>query len=551
MIGEIIDRVIGVFSPSWALDRIEKRATMSQLQALTSPKGGYFPALGSKAKYPRSLGSHSENAIDQSQFPELSNAAWEKYRTDPHFRKIVRSLCSKVIGPGMMPNSQARKPDGDPYEEFRSRAKQLWEDCQGAIDYRGKPGQGGETLAGLQHLAFKTIMLSGEELYLLHPINGAEQQARSLPVPITIQLIDPQRLADDLSGTRIEDGHIFYRGIELDSDRRRYRYWLKEYQANSSNINELDTIAEPYSAGRMYHVFLKEDEEQLRGTTWFAAALMPSRHGSDLRYNFVKSSAMQACVVLSYTLATGKSKLGRQARPNEDLTDDDGNTINYFSPGMCINKGKDGKVDMHSPNINIGGYEGLIASIARDEAAAVPGTKSSTITGDYRNSSFSSERSADNDNWPEIEVLQGWFSAHWCQPIYEAIVIAGVQDGYFDEVEGFSTELFNSNRAAFLRCTWQGPVARSINPVDDVQAAALRIKSGISTPQIEAQKLGLRVEDIIHQIREFQTMCEDAELPEVYVNNVLGLDTTDVVVTNETEAANANGGANVAEKQAA
>ena len=50
-------------------------------------------------------------------------------------------------------------------------------------------------------------------------------------------------------------------------------------------------------------------------------------------------------------------------------------------------------------------------------------------------------------------------------------------DGYFDGIKGFSIAEFNKNRAAYLACSWQGPVARSINPVDDEKAAEARLQA--------------------------------------------------------------------------
>lgn len=558
MIGNLVDRVIGVFSPAWAASRMEHRATMSQIQALTGGKGGYFGALGTNQKNPRrQVGNHSENAIDPAQFPLLANDAWEQFRTQPHFRKIVRALCSKVIGRGLMPQSLAMSRDGKPLVEFRAKCKQLWEECQGAIDYRGKPGQGGKTLAGIQHLALKTIMLSGETLFQMRPISNAEQERRSLPVPMTIQLIDPQRLADDLTFTQMPNGHTFYRGIELDAEFMRHRYWLRNYSRTVGNVAQLETEAKPYSASKIYHVFLEEDEDQLRGASWFAAALVPSRNGGDLRFNVVRSSAMQACIVLSYALASGKTRFGAKGQENADLTDEDGNSITHFSPGMTINRGKEGKVEMHSPQINISGYEGLIQSVARDEAAALPGTKSSTVTGDYRNSSFSSERSADNDIWPEIEVIQDWFSSHSCQPMYEEIVVSAVAEGYFDGVPGFNVAAFNANRASYLRCVWQGPVPRSINPVDDEKAAEMRLRGTRSSPQRECAKQGVVFAEVLQEIKEAYAAIKAAGLPEVVFNSMMGLDTQDLLTTEpetpETTAAKANDGSgnNVPEKQAA
>lgn len=545
-------RTAGLVAPRWASRKLHERALLADIQGMVSTKGGYWGALGSFLKNPlRFFGSHSENAVPPDQFPQLTGNAWEIYRTNPHFKKIVRSLCSKVIGRGMVPNSQARDRNGKAYTEFRARAKRLWEDCHSAIDYRGKPGQGGKTLAGIQHLALKTIMLSGEQLYQLRPINQLEQDARGLPVPLTIQLIDPQRLADDMHGVTLEDGHAFYRGIELDPEGIRYRYWLRKYVYNAGNVSELSPQAEPYSAAKLFHVFLEDDDDQLRGTTWFAAALMPARHGNDLRFNFVKTSAMQACVVLSHGLAPGKSRFGTKGDSSTEVTDPQGNAITRFSPGMCFYD-PDGKMKLHSPTVNISGYEGLVNSVSRDEAAAVPGIKASTVTGDYRGSSFSSERSADNDIWPEIEVIQDWFAAQFCQPIYEAIVIAAVADGYFDDIPGFSLGKFKANQAAYLKCTWQGPVARSINPVDDENASELRLRGGRSSPQKECAKGGTNFDENLDEIADaYQKIVVDRGLPEVVFNSIMGLDTKDLLSTKETQAATANGGANVAEEQAA
>lgn len=552
MIGNLIDRAIGIISPAWAMRRMECRATMSQIQALSGGKGGYFPALGSQQKNPRpfSAGSHSENALDQAQFSLLAADAWSKHRLNPHFRKITRALCSKVVGQGLRPHSQAATPDGKPLEEFRARAKKLWEDCQERIDFRGKPGRGGRTLTGIQHLALRTIMLSGEILFKMRPITEAEQKKRYLPVPLTIQLIDCQRLADDVAMAGVKDGHSYYRGIEFDSNRHRYRYWIRDYSNITGAVAELATVPQPYDANDIYHVFLEEDEDQFRGTTWFAAALMPARNGGDLRYNVVKSSAMQACVVLSYALATGKKRFGKNPVDSNDLVDDEGNTLTHFAPGMCINRGKDGKVEMHAPNINISGYEGLIQGEAREEAAAVPGTKSSTVTGDYRNSSFSSERSADNDIWPEIEVVQGWFCSNFCQPIYEALVTSAVLSGYFDGITGFNAAIFNANRASFLACKWQGPVARSINPVDDEKAAESRLRGCRSSPQRECAKQGVVFSEVLQEIKEAYDMIKKAGLPEVVFNSMMGLDSKDLLTT-EPASVNDGSGNNVPENQAA
>lgn len=518
------------------------RATLAQIQATWGTASGYAAAKWDRFTKVRPWSTvSSENSIASDQYPRLNSDAWRLYRDNAYFRKIVRNITTKVVGNGMTPRSGAMLStrEGDvPATAFRLRAQQLWREQSRAIDFTGIPGHGGENQAGLERLGLIACILSGDTLFKVRAIDSAEQRKRRLPAPVCVQLIDSRRLSDDIVGGTLPDGHWIYRGVEFDAEMRRFRYWLNDSTPNANQVSR------PYDASEINHVYIKDDIDQIRGTSWFAPAILQGRDTNDLQYNVLKSSAMAACVVGGYKLGQGRTRFGQAGSSSDDLTDDNGNVINRLSPGMFLNLGKEGDLKFFSPNINLAGNEAFIQHLLRGVACALPGTKSSTVTGDYRNSSFSSERSADNDCWPEIEAIQQWFSGAFCQPIYEAVVIAAVADGYFDGI--VSASEFYRNQANYLKCEWQGPVSRSINPVDDVQAAALRIKSGISTPQIEAAKVGLRIEDILNAIADFSKQAEQVGLPEIYVNNVLGFDTKDVLSTAESQAATAvNGGVDV------
>jgi hypothetical protein len=131
----------------------------------------------------------------------------------------------------------------------------------------------------------------------------------------------------------------------------------------------------------------------------------------------------------------------------------------------------------------------------------MPGVKGSTLTGDYRGGSFASERAADNEVWPEAEVVQDWFAEQYFQPIYEEVITQGILIGYFAGV--VTPEEFAARKDSFLACAWQGPVARSINPVDDATAASLRKQTLISSPQIEAQKEGRISLDLLRDVYQY------------------------------------------------
>jgi lambda family phage portal protein len=532
----VLDRAIAFFAPEWAVNRITARATLQQIDGLAGNKAGYNAGkvnLNTKGRFGAET---KEHAIPLQEIARLRWQSWGLWRNSPYARKIVRSLQSKVIGRGMVPESLAVNDDGSPNTEFRARAKELWSAIQSGLDSRGLPGRGGLTMAGLQTLALRATILSGEVLYRLVPITKDEQLQRDLPIPFVLQTIDAARLADAnhpaTEGT-IPDGHTIYRGIEVDQNGKRIAYWINQYKIGFTNPTYGSAVRVP--AEQVGHLFVEDDIDQLRGVPWFAAALLQVRDTDDLQYNVLKASAMSACVVMGYRKPTGAQRFGLQqttetnpdSADGSDLTDADGNAITKIQPGMFVNLGKDGALEGFSPNQSNTNAEAFIQHMLRGTAAAFPGVKSSTVTGDYRNSSFSSETSSDNDTWPEIEEVQAWFAANYCQPIYEAVIRAGVLVGWFDGIVG--AEEFGAAPGKYTSAKWQGPVSRAINPTDNANAAGLRVKFGLSSMQMECAALNVNWMDVLNHTAELYETAKQKSIPQEVVNNILGVTSQDVI----------------------
>jgi lambda family phage portal protein len=429
----------------------------------------------------------------------------------------------------------ATNADGTPNTLFRERAMQLWEELQSGFDSRGLPGKGGLTMGCQQRLALRTVILSGDTLYRIKPITPEEQIRRNLPISIVLQLVDSCRLADEteIQIQQLPAGHFMFRGIEFNANNERVAYWIK----NNTIIDgaEAPATATRVPVEKMGHLFIEEDIDQSRGVPWFSSAILRARRTDDLEYNVLTASAMAACVVATYSKPTGASKLGLKqgtdyngtSADGTDLTDSDGNTISKIQPGLVVNKGKDGTFDLHSPNQPNMNPEGFVQHLQRGTAAALPGTKASTVTGDYRNSSFSSERSADNDCWPEIQIVQEWFASHYCQPIWETILRTAIFQGYFDGI--VSAEEFQESPNRFSAANWQGPVALSINPRDDAEAASARIRGGLSSLQMECAKVNTNWRDVLNDIAELYAVAAEKGIAPEVVNNIMGVDAQDQI----------------------
>lgn len=531
----VLDAVIGFFSPSAGIRRMEARATLKQVNKLLGTgKGPYAAANLNRLNAIRGT-IQKENEVSGSRIDFLRAQSWDLYRDNPSCRKIVRSLEAKVIGKGMHPESLATNVDGSPNTLFRERSMRLWEELQSGFDSRGLPGKGGLTMGCQQRLALRTTILSGDTLYRLKPITQAEQDKRNLPISLVLQLVDSCRLADEseIQTAQIASGNFIFRGIEFNSDNERVAYWVKNHSVVDAAITPATATRIPVE--KMGHLFVEEDIDQSRGVPWFSSAILRARRTDDLEYNVLTASAMAACVVAKYSKPSGAPKMGLNqgsgydscSADGTDLTDSDGNTISKIQPGMLINTGKDGSFDLQSPNQPNMNPEAFVQHLQRGTASALPGTKASTVTGDYRNSSFSSERSADNDTWPEIQIVQEWFASHYCQPIWETVLRTAIMEGYFDGI--VSAEEFQDDPNRFCAANWQGPVALSINPKDDAGAASARIAGGLSSLQMECAKVNVNWRDVLNDVAELYTVAAEKGIPPEVINNIMGVDAQDQI----------------------
>lgn len=527
MLGQALDSFVGLISPKRGAMRAAWREQLGAVKAASGQhesmrkmfgagrNSGYEAGKTDRLKGFDS-GSTHENDLPRVQIERLRWRAWKFYRNNPQARKIVRTLGAKVVGRGLSPQPQAITTDGTPFADFRRRARQVWEEFAREADFRGKPGRGGQHLTSLSKTALRAVILSGGTLVRFRRLNTEQQKSLGLFLPLQLQLIHIDRLDSQANGKG-----KFY-GLEYDTDGRVIAFHVKESGDAGAPTTRI-------SADQMVHLFAEEDIDQFLGTPWVGAALLTADDRRNYEYSELIAAEMGSCIVAGYRRSNGQS--GGLGLPGPDanyqLTDGDGNKITRLQPGMFVDLGQTGELESFNPARPNTGMPEFVSHLVRGEAVSVPGVKSSTLTGDYRNSSFSSERSADNDIWPELEEIQDWFAAGWCQPIYEEVISTAVAAGLFADIDGFEVADFNARKRDYLKTNWQGPVPRSINPKDDADAARSRVKNGTSTPQRECAQIGRDWREILQELDEFISYAEELGLPEDIWQQALGIDQSD------------------------
>ena len=518
LIARTTDGVVSTFFPKWGLKRTLFRAKLSQVQEVLGTFDGYAGGRPSRFTGYSTGDGRNENAIPRENIRGCRANSYELFRNNPAARKVVRQIVTKVVGLGRWPQSLASR-DGKAFPEFRARAEQIFRRVSRDLDYRGRPGQGGLHFVGIQALALQSTVLGGDIFYQPVRFDGKEQRRRGLFLPLSVQLIAGERVAGDTTTVRPEGDNIVFDGVEINPNTgRREAYWIQSGHPRDPIFADVAQTLKRYDASAIRHLYVSEDVDQVRGVPWFAPAILQFRDTGDYQYNELKTSALAACMMIGVQRGVGGAEVGISLNDPRsgaaDATDGDGNRVSVMQPGMILDLGEGGDIKTAFPQRSQQA-EPFILHMFRTIAAAFPGVKASAITGDYRNASFSSERAADNETWPEVEFVQDWFATDFCQPIYEAVISVAVEQGLFADV--ISDEEFLSRRDELLPANWQGPVARSINPVDDRNASRLAIAGMLSSLQDECDKQG---SDWVKNLEDLKAVLDQAKqigLPEDFV----------------------------------
>lgn len=517
-----IDDLVAVFSPARAASRAAARFEYLSIRQ-------YLNAGKKDRTSQRARAGSSSDIANVTEVTQARFNAWELYHNNPYARKAVETIIAQVWGTGGKPTPLATKPDGEKHDKFNAAALKLWEEVNTKLCYRGVPGRGGMTRDQMIAMTLRLNILSGEELLRRMAISDTKAKSIGSPIQIQFDSIQAERLSEMIDTLAPNAaGNLVYRGIETNADGVRIAYHVEK--ANPADPKAVagfgETIRIP--ADEIIHAFLPYSPSQTRGVTWFAPASVMLSNVSDSIDNVSMSMKAQSCIALAVKRQNrAYGGLPTLATPTgSSSTDGDGNAITRMQPGMVLNLGSMDDIHGFSPSVNAGNTDAFMAFLLRGFAGSLPGVKSSTITGDYRESSFSSERSAENDAWRMIEAIQVWLFETVCQPMWDAVIEAGFQSGYFaNEARGNLTmEYYRRNRANLLRCAWEGPVAKSINPAVDSKASEMDVATLRSNQVIECNNIGLEARQVayaqVDYLADVRDYCKSKDVPVEWVLKV-------------------------------
>lgn len=414
-------------------------------------------------------------------------------------RRFLSMVALNVIGPkGPTLQVRAKKTGSVDLDKAANDAIEIhWKRWCRSAEISGKMN-----MAMMLRVGVKSAARDGESLIRV-------VRNKNLPYGMGLQLLEADRL-DESINMRLQNGNMIRMGVEIDSTLRPLAYHLRVTHPGDTFYQGPSHI-ERVPAGEIYHAFLPERAEQVRGYTWFhavllraarihgyeEAALVAALVGASKNGVFVRDGD-QAGPPLGNQLADGKDSVTgapqMNAEPGEffDLTGMPGTHLESWNPDY--------------PHQN---FESFLKQCMRGFASGLD-VATHNLSGDMTDVNYSSARIAElaeRDMWM---MLQEWFFTTVLDKIYKDWLASALIRGDIT-FETSGKALPASVLTKFAEAArFQGRTWAWVDPLKEVGAKIEAINAKITSRTRVAAEDGEEFEDIVDEIAQ-ETIYADSK----------------------------------------
>lgn len=343
----------------------------------------------------------------------------ELVRDNEYAKAAMRLITNNVVGSGIGLQAQVTTGGGKLLTSVNDAIEDLWGEWtdKDTCDPAGKL-----CFPDMERLLMGSIPENGEVL-----VRKVRQPFGRGKIPYALELIEADRLVDQWSVARAENGNVIRMGVEQDKWGRPVAYWFYpnhpgDYQFQAFVESALIRVP----AEEIYHLFIPTRIGQTRGVPWMHATIKRLRHMAGYEEAEIVAARAAASIV-------------GIIESEEDLTpdvvgDDDDDAGNRATPQLSMEPGTfqqlqpGEKFTGFNPSRPNAGLDPFMRYMLRAFATGV-GVSYASVSSDYSQSNYSSSRLALLDERDCWRVLQGWLIRNFRMQVHrdwlEAAVLAG------------------------------------------------------------------------------------------------------------------------------
>ena len=425
----------------------------------------------------------------------LRNRSRALIRDNPHAKRAQAIVVNNVIGTGLGLQATVTNNRQRLVAEINDAIEAAWsawsrpENCHigGRLHF-----------ADIERLLISEAFEAGDVLLRIHR-EGAG------PVPLSLEIIEAERLADEWEAPSSWTGNLVRQGVECDEFNRPVAYWIHEFHPGDPRRERSNDRLIRVPAEAIIHLARIDRWPQVRGVPWMHAAMTRLHQLGQ----FTEAALVAARLGAEKVMVLKETQDGRIAEALGAETND----------GMLQWDSAKGQVDIlpsgtdlvdWNPQYPDAAIEPFVVHALRDLAAAF-GVSYESLSRDYSRSNYSSSRLAlldDRDGW---RVLQQWYIRSVRERLHRVWLEAAVLSGAIPAigVADYVTRPAYFQAAAFKPRGWSW-----VDPTKEVNAYKEAVKAGFLTvgDVIAATGGGRDLEDVLKDRRQELDMMADAGL---------------------------------------
>ncbi|GHE50950.1 phage portal protein [Camelimonas fluminis] len=474
-----IDWLVSQVSPAAGLRRAHARSVLAELRSYEGAK------LGRRTQGWHAPGGTANDAIRGS-LPRLVNRSRDVMRNTWWGPRIKSTFVSHAVGSGITPTVKTGAKSAS--KDATRRAIRVWNDWAKECDAEGQLD-----INGLIALAAGTIIESGEVLIRRRPTGHTRGK-----VPLRLQLIEGDQL--DTSRT----GPLTDQGIDFAADGGRSGYWLLPYNPGRMMMGMARGASARVPANDVLHVYRKDRIGQARGVPWVAPVLLKGRDIADLEEAVIVKAKVEACLTVFVKRAAGSTAHLAQTvtDPRAAAPAAGRRKLENLAPGMINYLDQDEDINAVTPSSSLA-FDSVQVNNWMTLAAGA-GITYDQLTGDLRQANYSSLRAGKIEFRRLIEQFQ-WLTLTpmLLDKIWQWFVDAAQDAGVLPR------------RAGGYPVEWIMPAVEPIDPLKDLQADILAVRSGRMTWSQFVASWGVDPDD---QLDEIERWLKDLDAREVVLD---------------------------------
>lgn len=451
----VIDKMVGFFSPMRGLRRHHARQILTQAYEGASKRDGWKP------KRP-GASANTDHFVDGAELRTRSRAMVQNV---PYVAQGLRALVANVVGTGIVPNWKGKGA------EKLNAAWAVWvkqADADGRLD-----------LYGLQAAAYRAMEQDGEVLIRLRP----RLRTDPLAVPLQLQLLEIDWLDASRYGRSERSSNTVVNGIEYDALGRVAGYWLYEQHPGEMTLAARARSGSKFvPAQSIIHLYTPDRPGQGRGFPRIAPVIARVR---DLQVYEDSEQQRKNLESRLSVLASGDVELLGAADAGQNSGPEKTGELGSLAGGNIMQLPTGMNVTVVEPKAAPGYVE--YVKFQLHLIAAGFGVTYEMMTGDVSEVNFSSARVRMLDFRREAEMTQ-WtlLVPRLCDRICQAFADAAVLGAVVTETN------YDVEHAT--------PKWDYVNPQQDVNADLAEISGGLSSISEKLRRRGYKPEAVFMEI---------------------------------------------------